>query len=196
MTIPYQTISLEKKNYYKKNMDVSALFNPGLYKITCLKNNKISIGQSSNGLSRLGKHVNSLENNRHDCLDLQQDFNKFGKKRFVSEALEMNSKYQNEDLRKEKETLLINQIPDNFRYNKPNFTNSFGARAIKVNNEVCYSLNQAVKTLNESRTHLVRKCLNPNIKNYKFVELEVVNVKKYRLRQSQPCVIDGVLYSS
>lgn len=36
MTIPYQTISLEKKKkkITIKKMDVSALYNPGLYKIT------------------------------------------------------------------------------------------------------------------------------------------------------------------
>ena len=50
-------------------MDVSILFNPGLYKITCLKNNKIDIGQSSNVLSRLGRHVDNLKNNRHDCFE-------------------------------------------------------------------------------------------------------------------------------
>ena len=61
-------------------MDISSLFDPGVYKITCLKNNKISIGMSSNVLSRLGRHTDNLENNRHDCLQLQQDFNQFGKK--------------------------------------------------------------------------------------------------------------------
>ena len=68
-------------------MDISDLFNPGLYKITCLKNNKIYIGQSSNVLSRLGRHSDNLENNRHDCIELQKDFNKFGKKFFKFENL-------------------------------------------------------------------------------------------------------------
>lgn len=175
-------------------MDVSSLFNPGLYKITCFKNNKMYIGQSSNVLSRLGKHVDSLENNRHDCLDLQKDFHSFGKKYFVFEALETNSNFHNENLRKEKETLLINEIPENDRYNKTSFMNSYGARAIKVDNQVDSSLNHAAKTLNESRTHLVRKCLNPDIKNYDFVEINVI--KKYQFRQSQPCIIDGIFYSS
>lgn len=60
-------------------MDISNLFNPGLYKITCLKNNKIYIGQSSNVLSRLGRHVDNLEKDRHDCLELQNDFNEYGR---------------------------------------------------------------------------------------------------------------------
>lgn len=175
-------------------MDVSSLFNPGLYKITCLKNNKIYIGQSSNVLSRLGRHVDSLENYRHDCLDLQKDFHSFGKKYFVFEALETNSNFHDESLRKEKETLLINEILENYRYNKTSFINSYAARAIKVDNEIYSSLDHAAKTLNESRTHLVRKCLNPDIKNYNFVELN--SIKKYQFRQSQSCVIDAIFYSS
>ena len=84
-------------------MDISDLFNSGLYKITCLKNNKIYIGQSSNVLSRLGRHADNLENNRHDCLELQKDFNKFGKRFFKFESLEIGEKYVNENLRKKKE---------------------------------------------------------------------------------------------
>ena len=63
-------------------MDVSNFFNPGLYKITCLTNQKIYIGESENVLSRLGRHVESLEKKRHDCVELQTDFNLYGKKYF------------------------------------------------------------------------------------------------------------------
>ena len=68
-------------------MEVSALFQPGLYKITCLKNNKIYIGQSENILGRLGRHSENLEKNRHDCQELQNDFNCYGKAYFIFEAL-------------------------------------------------------------------------------------------------------------
>ena len=95
---------------------------------------------------------------------------------------------------KEKEILLINQISESFLYNKTNLTDSYGARAIKVNNKVYSSLSYAAKTLNESRTHLVRKCLNKNIKNYEFVESKAI--KQYQFRKPQICVIDDVFYSS
>ena len=42
-------------------MDVSFLFQAGLYKITCSKNGKIYIGQSENVLGLLGTHVISLD---------------------------------------------------------------------------------------------------------------------------------------
>ena len=32
-----------------------------------------------NILSRLGRHSDELLNNKHDCLELQKDFNKYGK---------------------------------------------------------------------------------------------------------------------
>jgi hypothetical protein len=60
-------------------MEVSALFQPGLYKITCLKNSKVSIGQFENILGRLGRHTESLEKKRHDCSELQNDFNLYKK---------------------------------------------------------------------------------------------------------------------
>jgi hypothetical protein len=58
-------------------MNITTLFNPGLDKITFLRNNKVSIGQSSNVLGRLGPH--SLGRNRHDTLELQKDLNTYGK---------------------------------------------------------------------------------------------------------------------
>lgn len=83
-------------------MDISILFNPGLYKIICLKNNKIYLGQSGNLISRLGRHCDNLENNRHDCCELQNDFNKYGKQHFIFLALEQNLNYKNETFRKRK----------------------------------------------------------------------------------------------
>ena len=79
MIIPYQTLLL------KIFMDISSLFNPGVYRITCLKNNKVYIGESANLLGRLGKHSDALEQNRHDCFELQKDFNHYGKSFFVFE---------------------------------------------------------------------------------------------------------------
>ena len=91
-------------------MDISKLFNPGLYKITCLKNKKSYIGQSSNVLNRLGRHCDALENNRHDCTELQKDFNKYGKSAFIFESLEIGDQYFNEILRKTKENQYIKQF--------------------------------------------------------------------------------------
>ena len=64
-------------------MDLSDLFNPGLYKITCTANQKQYIGESSNVLLRLGRHTDSLQKNQNDCAEMQKDFHKYSKKELV-----------------------------------------------------------------------------------------------------------------
>lgn len=81
-------------------MEFSFLFNAGIYEIICQKTGKSYIGESTNGLSRLGRHSDNLENNRHDCFELQQDFNNYGKTNFVFKVLEINAKLQIEKKRK------------------------------------------------------------------------------------------------
>lgn len=60
----------------KTNMNFSELFNPALYKITCTVNQKQYIGESSNLFNRFGRHTDTLEKNRNDCVEMQRDFNK------------------------------------------------------------------------------------------------------------------------
>jgi len=138
-------------------MDVSDLFNPGLYKIICLKNNKIYIGQSTNVLSRLGRHVDNLENNRHDCIELQKDFNNYGKKYFKFESLEINDQYSTENLRKEKEKQFIKKLKNTYNIEE-NKTWNFYSQKLKIKGKIYQSMRQASASLNESHTHFTRKC--------------------------------------
>ena len=57
-------------------MNITHLFAPGIYKITCLKNKKIYMGESKNLLARIGRHCQLLSDGRNECLSLQDDFNK------------------------------------------------------------------------------------------------------------------------
>ena len=172
-------------------MDISDLFNPGLYLITCLKNGKVYIGESSNILSRLGRHVDNLENNRHDCLELQNDFNHFGKKYFKFESLETNKKYSNQLLRKEKEQQYINNFT--LLYNSQQNKNwNFYSQKLQIKNIIYNSLRQAAISTGESRTNINRKCRD--IKNTDYIFLEKSN-HIYKKR-SISCKIDGIIYSS
>lgn len=176
-------------------MDVSNLFNPGLYKITCLKNDKIYIGESSNVLSRLGQHVSTLENNRHDCIELQKDFNKFGKKFFKFEALELNNNYLNESLRKQKEQIYIQQIRKSYNFkDKQNW--NFYTQKVKIKGVIYNSLRQASLIVDESRTNLVRKCKDINNKNYIFLEKKTYIKAKIYENNSIPCKINNIIYPS
>lgn len=150
-------------------MDVSPLFNPGIYKITCLKNEKIYIGESTNVLSRLGRHSDNLENNRHDCLDLQKDFNKYGKQGFLFELLEFGPELQLELTRKRKENQYINEIKTHLRYNKEqNKSWNFYSREVCIKGKIFQSLRDGF--IPESRTNIARKCKDLNNLDYQFLE--------------------------
>lgn len=55
---------------------------PVIYGIRCKVNNKIYVGQATNYFSRFYFHIRDLENNKHHCKALQNDFNEFGKLNF------------------------------------------------------------------------------------------------------------------
>lgn len=60
----------------------------GIYKIECLVNGKVYIGQSINIKQRCGAHFSNLKNNRHDNIRLQRAYNKYGKDNFIFEIIE------------------------------------------------------------------------------------------------------------
>lgn len=62
-------------------------FNCGIYKITCLKNNKFYIGSSSDIKRRFKSHVRGLNNKNHHNIKLQSSWNKYGEDFFKYEVL-------------------------------------------------------------------------------------------------------------
>lgn len=60
----------------------------GIYKITCIKNGKVYIGQAINLESRITNHKCRLKNNYHDNLHLQRAWNKYGSENFKFEIIE------------------------------------------------------------------------------------------------------------
>jgi len=156
----------------KINMDISDLLNPGFSKITFTVNQKVYIGESSNLFDRLGRHTDSLENNRHDCAELQKDFNQYSKNSFLFVALEIHPKYENKELRVQREMFLIQQIPEEFRSNRLELTESSRSRGIQRRSQIYPSLSNAAKVLKESRTNIVRKALNPENRDYVFLMQE------------------------
>ena len=142
----------------------------------------------------MGRHSYDLENNRHDCLELQQDFNNFGKQFFKFEALKVGLKYKNQSFRQQQEILLIKEISQKNCYNKIDLKESFLARSVLIKNKIYNSLNQAANELNESRTNLVRKCLNEKNINYEFIEQD--SKIKYKFNKPRSCIINGIIYNS
>ncbi len=60
----------------------------GVYKITCLENNKIYIGSSKDIDSRFKTHVQKLENKKHINSHLQNAWNLYTKQKFKFEIIE------------------------------------------------------------------------------------------------------------
>lgn len=68
------------------------LTNKGIYKITCLSNNKFYIGSSTNIRYRIRRHFNELRQNIHLNRYMQSSFNKYGECNFIIECIESCSK--------------------------------------------------------------------------------------------------------
>ena len=81
------------------------LSNSGIYKITCITNNKIYIGQSKNVQYRFGQHILLLNRRIHFNKHLQYAFDKYGKENFKFDVIE----YCDESVLTDRESYWINQ---------------------------------------------------------------------------------------
>jgi len=59
----------------------------GIYTLTCLINNKIYVGQTTDLDQRKSAHFSELKLHRHRIPDLQEDYDKYGKENFIYERL-------------------------------------------------------------------------------------------------------------
>ena len=62
--------------------------NTGIYKITCVENKKVYIGQSTNIRKRRYDHFAKLRMGAHRNEHLQRSFNKYGEDKFIFEVIE------------------------------------------------------------------------------------------------------------
>lgn len=88
------------------NMELIVLVDSGIYKITCIENNKIYIGQSKNIKYRFGQHLLLLRKNTHFNRHLQFSFDKYGEDSFKFEVIE----YCDKDKLTERESYWINKF--------------------------------------------------------------------------------------
>ena len=93
----------------------------GVYVIQCLINGKMYIGSSKRLKSRLSNHKKMLEDGNHHCIDLQLDYNKYGKANFNINILE----YCNEADARKRELEYIDSLNiKKFGYNTYDFKDS------------------------------------------------------------------------
>lgn len=88
-----------------------------IYKIKCLVNGKIYIGQTKEGRKRWTQHKWCLNKNKHYNFELQNDWNKYNENNFVFEIIEKTTK----ELLNEKEQYWIAYYNSDISgYNKDN----------------------------------------------------------------------------
>jgi group I intron endonuclease len=80
----------------------------GIYKITCIDNDKVYIGQSIDIKRRWSNHRSKLNNNKHDNDYLQKAWNKYGSLDFTHEIIEILPHESNQTLINYKECYWIN----------------------------------------------------------------------------------------
>lgn len=176
--------------------DISWLNQPGLYEIENVQNTKRYIGQTENLLERLGKHVSTLNDKKHDCLALQKDWNESPEpaKNFVFRVISAGPEWINKGKREQEEGCLIEKIEVSFLYNQLRQKKRLepldeNYRVILTANGTTYnSMAEATKALSIPETTL-RRYLNDEA-NTNFVI--VARVK----HGYSPVVVDDKEYDS
>ena len=142
-----------------------------IYKITCLINNRVYIGQTVHYKQRISSHKSTLKQGVHDNKFLQKDYNKYGSSNFKYTILEECS--SSELL--EKETYWINYyggINSKSTYNMKDKYNI--SRELQI---VFKRLKQ--KPISKNTREKLRLCnLGRNNHNYGKVQSKEVNLKR------------------
>lgn len=135
----------------RTDINLAAFCQPGIYKIVCLKNQKVYIGQTNNCLNRIGKHFTDLNNKSHHCLSLQKDFEIYGSSQFQAFIIASGKKFEKQSYRKTYETnLLKNKI-------KTNVYNFELEKSLKNPFYGCYGYqDQVFNTIKELRFYIMK----------------------------------------
>lgn len=129
----------------------------GIYKITCLINNKVYIGQSIDIKRRWKEHQYRLNSNTHENLHLQNTWNTYGKDNFNFEVLEECNKKDLND----KETFYINQYQSHdykYGYNK-----TIGGKSFIYYKTDCNKIISIQDSLNLKKKMILQFDLNGNL---------------------------------
>lgn len=158
------------KTFYRYQVAI-----PGIYEIQCKSNNKVYIGESECMLARFGKHVGSLDQNTHDCRELQEDWNKFGKENFEFKVIHSGETYASQNARRAREKTVIQQKKSEsfLLYNTDKAATFPGIfrREIEIDGKRYKTIAEAANSsdVNVSATTIRRRLNDPKYPTYKEV---------------------------
>lgn len=163
----------------------------GLYRIQCLENNKVYIGESTNVLSRLEKHARALASNCSDVTQMQEDYNKFSKNSFSFHVIFSGPEWVSREKRLEKEIKIISSyLPEQVYNNHPSVERLEKVNyrlIVEINGQIYQSVAEAARTL-KIPENSIRVRLKNNHPGYTIID---------RVAQGYtPVIINNVEYNS
>lgn len=141
----------------------------GIYKVICLKNNKIYIGQTHNYKKRVYSHKTDLRHNKHHNKHMQEDFNLYGEECFKFEFIE---ECEDSDL-DFKEDYWINKLDS---INKGYNLKTGGIKHNKLSEETKNDVSKALK--GRKFTDIHKKRISEKLKNRVITEESKNKMKK------------------
>lgn len=164
---------------------------PGLYRIQCLENNKVYIGESVNVLSRLEKHARALVSNCSDVTQMQEDYNTFSKNSFSFHVILTGPEWASKEKRLEKEIEIISSyLPEQVYNNHPSVERlqTVNYRLIvEINGQIYQSVAEAARILTISENS-IRIRLKNNHPGYRIIDQVAQGYT--------PVIINNVEYNS
>lgn len=169
---------------------------PGLYAIICNKVNKIYFGESSNVLSRLGRHYHYLKTGGSDCSSLQKDFDLYGETAFSFLILSVSPQWNDVQTRRKKEEELISankgKVYNSEIYNE----NAVYRKLVKGKDQIFESIAEASRQTGVPKTTILRNCKNPKILDWNFVETPQTDEYVKNMNVANPVSGNGQFYRS
>lgn len=139
----------------KQSLNLFEFRKGGVYKIICIKNNKIYYGQTSCFIRRGFQHLSFLKERQHPCLKLQKNVDCYGLGAFRFEIVKIETELNK---RLKLENQWIDNTPSNLLYN-PKKTYNFQtkpriAQSVKILGYTYPSIAEASRTLGQSSRNI------------------------------------------
>jgi GIY-YIG catalytic domain/NUMOD1 domain len=173
----------------------------GLYAIFCISTNKVHIGHSDNIAGRLGVHYTELIKGRHECAEMQLDWNKYGETNFKFIVLSVGSQWDSKKVRIQSETTLISDNKENV-YNKsvggstPKRQADLYKKQVRHGTVLYPSIAAASRDTGISEMH-IRRCLrDPNNTEWSYESNILEESNMVNMNKARKVKVKGVIYRS
>jgi hypothetical protein len=146
-----------------------------LYAIICSANNKIYFEASGNVVTRLGMHFDELLNCKHECKEMQDDWNKHCQFSFFFFSLSVGQQWSETIVWRQAETKLVLLNKDHV-YNKSIASSTSKkpsdcyCKIVSIKNAVDFSIVEAFRQIEVSETHIRRLLRDSRNTDWQYVD--------------------------